>query len=326
MTVAAESSPVPHSHTLKDIPGYIENAFSGKAAQMAQVTEYLSEKAFIPAALAENEVSWFYGNLGIDDMYFASESVESIANHIMALYGAKIFAYTKNDNGLDINLERETDEAAVYIHTSRPGVSQLHGPQHEKRIDAKYLDVSNTERAYRLESYRSKGTVSSSSSTQLRTYFVRQCSFVNPTPSKEEESDIRQTSDKSFLEKATENTLEIYSDVMKMALARTGPVIEMFEVEGSRERRLVIAYKQQTTQSFFSAISDLYHYYDLYSTRKYVEQFSNGITIVSLYLNQIPKSTAPPIEHSIHQIIKEASLIYCLPTTPLQSFFQTNKL
>ncbi|KAF9123510.1 NAD-dependent glutamate dehydrogenase, partial [Linnemannia schmuckeri] len=180
----------------------------------------------------------------------------------------KIFAYTKNDNGLEINLERETDEGAVYIHTSRPGVSQLQGPQHEKRIDAKYLDVSNTERAYRLESYRSKGTVSSSSSTQLRTYFVRQCSFVNPTPTKEQESDIRETSDKSFLEKATENTLEIYSDVMKTALARTGPVIEMFEVEGSRERRLVIAYKQQTTQSFFSAISDLYHYYDLYSTRK----------------------------------------------------------
>ncbi|KAF9288311.1 NAD-dependent glutamate dehydrogenase [Mortierella alpina] len=318
------NSPLPH--TVKNTSGYIENAFPGKEDQMLQVTEYLSEKAFIPAALAQNEVSWFYGNLGIDDMYFASESVESIANHIMALYGAKIFAYTKNDNGLDINLERETEEGAVYIHTSHPGISQLYGPQHEKRIDAKYLDVSSTERAYRLESYRSKGTVSSSSSTQLRTYFVRECSFVNPAPSKEQENDIRETADKSFLEKATENTLEIYSEIMRTALSRTGPVIEMFEVEGTRERRLVIAYKQQTTQSFFSAISDLYHYYDLYSTRKYVEQFSNGITIVSLYLNQIPKSTAPPIEHSIHQIIKEASLIYCLPTTPLQSFFQTNKL
>ncbi|KAG0013844.1 NAD-dependent glutamate dehydrogenase, partial [Podila clonocystis] len=139
-----------HSNTVKDTAGYIENAFPGKEEQMVKVTEYLSEKAFIPAALAQNEVSWFYGNLGIDDMYFASESVESIANHIMALYGAKIFAYTKNDNGLDINLERETEEGAVYIHTSRPGVSQLYGPQHEKRIDAKYLDVSNTERAYRL--------------------------------------------------------------------------------------------------------------------------------------------------------------------------------
>ncbi|KAG0069885.1 NAD-dependent glutamate dehydrogenase [Linnemannia elongata] len=120
-------------YTVKNTSGYIENAFPGKEDQMVQVTEYLSEKAFIPAALAQNEVSWFYGNLGIDDMYFASESVESIANHIMALYGAKIFAYTKNDNGLDINLERETEEGAVYIHTSRPGVSQLYGPQHEKR-------------------------------------------------------------------------------------------------------------------------------------------------------------------------------------------------
>ncbi|KAF9148962.1 hypothetical protein BG015_009269, partial [Linnemannia schmuckeri] len=61
MTVAAETSPVPQTHTVKDTSGYIENAFSGKQAQMVQVTEYLSEKAFIPAALAENEVSWFYG-------------------------------------------------------------------------------------------------------------------------------------------------------------------------------------------------------------------------------------------------------------------------
>ena len=72
-------------------------------------------------------------NLGIDDVYFGTETVETIANHIMALYGAKIFAYTKNENEFDINLERETDEGAVYIHTSRPGVSQAQGPQHERR-------------------------------------------------------------------------------------------------------------------------------------------------------------------------------------------------
>ena len=50
-----------HHHTLKDHSGYHENAFPGKEDQMLQVTEYLSEKAFIPAALAQNEVSWFYG-------------------------------------------------------------------------------------------------------------------------------------------------------------------------------------------------------------------------------------------------------------------------
>ena len=47
------------------------------------------------------------------------------------------------------------------------------------------------------------------------------------------------------------------------------------------------------------------------------EQFSNGITIISLYLNPLPNvHDAPPIENSIHQIMKEASLLYCLPDNP----------
>jgi glutamate dehydrogenase len=66
-------------------------------------------------------------------MYFQQESVDTIAQHILALYGAKIFAYIKNENVLDINLERETEDGAVYIHTSRPGVSVQSGPQHERR-------------------------------------------------------------------------------------------------------------------------------------------------------------------------------------------------
>ena len=73
-------------------------------------------------------------------MYFSLENVDTIANHILALYGAKIFAYTKHEEReLDINLERETEDGAVYIHTSRPGVSQLTGPQHERRY---FLNVS----------------------------------------------------------------------------------------------------------------------------------------------------------------------------------------
>jgi glutamate dehydrogenase len=89
-------------------------------------------------------------------------------------------------------------------------------------------------------------------------------------------------------------------------------------------------------------LSDLYHFYSLYSARKYVgkhdfyltflcawtkiharslEQFSNGITIISLYLNPLPTSHAPPIEHSIFQVMKEASLLHCLPDNP---FFAGN--
>ncbi|KAJ3048167.1 NAD-dependent glutamate dehydrogenase [Rhizophlyctis rosea] len=306
--------------------GYASNVFAEKQEQLLKVCAYVEEKGFIPKELVFNEVSWFYGNLGIDDMYFQLESVETIAQHIMALYGAKILAYTRNENALDINLERETDDGAVYINTSQAGVSALNGPQHEKRIDDRYLDRSTKDLAYRMESYRSSGTVSAALSTQLRCYFVRKCNFINPNSSLAEEADIRVVSDRTFLEKATENTLDIYSKLMKEALARTGPVIEMFELPGTREKRLVVAYKQRTTTSFNSAMSDLYHFYSLYSTRKYIEQFSNGITIMCLYLDQTPGSKGPPIEHTIFQVMKEASLIHCLPITPLQKFFQEGKL
>ncbi|KAJ3367531.1 NAD-dependent glutamate dehydrogenase [Allomyces arbusculus] len=308
--------------------GYADNSFGGKGEQMVQVAAHLAEKGFIPENLIQNEVQWFYTNLGIDDMYFMLEPIDTIANHIMALYGAKIFAFTKNDSVLDINLERETDTSAVYIHTSQPGVSTT-GPQIERRIDTNYLDVSTTApggKAFRLETYRSLGA-GVASPTQLRCYFVGECSFVKPDPTPEEAADIRLVADKLFLEKATEHTLDVYERVMRQVLHRTGPVIELIEMEGTREKRLVIGFRQKSTQGYFSALSDLYHYYSLYSTRKYVEQFSNGVTIMSLYLNQLPSATnAPPIEVAIHQVIKEASLIYCLPTTPFQSFFQAGEL
>lgn len=92
----------------------------------------------------------------------------------------------------------------------------------------------------------------------------------------------------------------------------------------------MIAYKQGSALGFFSALSDLYHYYGLTSTRKYVEQFSNGITVISLYLQQAndPKLAGrhPPVEASIYQIVKEVSLLYCIPQNRFQVQFATGKL
>jgi len=87
---------------------------------------------------------------------------------------------------------------------------------------------------------------------------------------KEDEIDIAKISDKTFLEKATENTKQLYQNIVKAVVERTGPVIEMFEVQGSRERRLVVGYRQRSAQGLFSALSDLYHYYGVTSARKYV--------------------------------------------------------
>ena len=278
------------------------------------------------------EVDWFYNHLGIDNAYFLSEQPQVISDHILALYSAKLLAYTKHDpEKLVIDLEKITPEAeagkskegAVFIHTSTAGVSVREGPGGvvEKRIDELYLDNSTPEKAFRLETFRSAGAISSTISQQLRCYFVARCAFPTSGPVKDEKghTDIRSVSDASFLEKATSNTLDIYQSIMNEVEKRAGPVIEMFEVEESRERRIVVGYKMGGTRQFFSALSDLYHFYGLYSARKYVEQFSNGVTIISMYLNPVPNTRAPPIEHSIHQVVREASLLYCLPNNPFFS-------
>lgn len=316
---------------------------------------------------------FFSSDLGIDDMYFQIEPEEVIAGHILHLYSAKIASHVKGEASFSVNLEQESDEGAVYIHNSIPGISNVHGLNYEKRIDALYLDPSVSDKAYRMESYRSQGVLLSNAvRAQLRCYFIKKCQFVNATAAgkgqlqEHDLMDIRTVSDATFLAKATPSTLELYQAVIRAVLQRTGPVIELVEnSEGThhyrqhqsgsfssssfaiKTKRIIIGYRQKSTQEYFSALSDLYHYYRLYSTRKYVENFANGVTIVCLYLAPLSANPSygnnedtrragdsgenifndiPSIEHSIIQVMKEASLLFCLPRTPLQEYFQTGRL
>ncbi|KAA1103082.1 NAD-dependent glutamate dehydrogenase [Puccinia graminis f. sp. tritici] len=317
-TPSATPEPPHRHHVVKNTAGYEDIVFEGKKTQALNVEEIVGKSGFVPQNLVHNEVAWFYNNLGIDDQYFRMESAETVAEHVTSLYGAKILAWSRHQKQLDINLEKETETNAVYIHSSTPGVSDP-STNFEARIDEKFLDIPMKDGTFRLETYRSAGNVASNVAQQLRCYFVTKCNFVNASPDAKsaDYSDIRKVSDQTFLSKVSPNTLEIYQSLMQAALARTGPVVECYEVEGnSLERRVVIAYRHASTNHFFSAMSDLYHFYGLYSTRKYVERFSNGMTIISIYLHSL---RGPPIESAITQVIREASLVFCLPNNP---FFQ----
>ncbi|KAH8726513.1 Glutamate/Leucine/Phenylalanine/Valine dehydrogenase-domain-containing protein [Phaeosphaeriaceae sp. PMI808] len=298
-----------------------------KEKQMEEVMDGVEAKGFIPPELVEDETRWFYDQLGIDDMYFATETVDVIINHIHSLYAAKVAAYARDDKIPDIRLDKEASDHAVYIDTSKPGISVIGGAGYEQRIDKKYLNPKGNT-LYRVESFRSETPLPGSEDQQLRCYFIYQCEFDHPNP-KPTETNIDIVGDKRFLQKATANTRAIYQEILQIASSRTGPVIESFDIENSRDKRLVVAYKQGSALGLFSALSDLYHYYGLTTSRKYVEQFSNGYTVMSLYIRQLPGGAGakhPPIEASIHQIIKEVSLLYCIPQTKFQTLFATSRL
>lgn len=318
-----------HRILSEEDPGYVAAKFEGKEKQMEQVLDQLEGKGFIPSEFVVGETEWFYNQLGIDDTYFQTESVDAIVTQILSLYAAKVAAYARDDKKLEIRLDKEAEDHAVYIDTSKPGVSSVEGPRYEQRIDKKYVNGSTPDNSYRVETFRSPTSIPGDDGQQLRCYFVYKCQFANPNPGPNE-TNIDIIGEKRFLQKATANTKAVYQEIISNAVARSGPVIEMFEIEKSREKRLVIAYRQGSAMGLFSALSDLYHYYRLTSSRKYLENFSNGITVISLYLRPLKDAEIaakyPPIEAAIHQIIKEVSLLYCIPQNRFQHHFAVGRL
>jgi glutamate dehydrogenase len=287
---------------------------------------------WIPEDRVDNQIEWFYNELGIDDVYFQAQSVQAISNHITSLYAAKVASATREDHREEIRLDLEADDSAVYIDTSEPGVSNSEGPRYEQRLQAKYLDGAVDNKRFRVETFRSPGNLTGTpkSKATLQCYFVYQCDFAEPNPGPQE-TKLELVSDRVFLAKATKNTLQIYQEVLELAVTRTGPIIEAFHTKNPRDKRLVVAFRQRTALGIFSALTDLCHYYGVISSRKYVEQFSNGITIISMYLKPAPGGPTPftkfpPIEQSIHQICKETSLLYCIPQNEFQTLFVSSRL
>ena len=287
------------------------------------------EGSWIPKDHIDDQVDWFYKDLGIDDVYFQTETPEAIKSHITSLYAAKVAASAREEQRQEIRLDMEATDHAIYIDTSAPGVSNTGGPRYEQRLEAKYLDGGDHNRRFRVETFRSPSKIHPSSSATMRCYFVYQCQFVdsNPDPS---DTRLHVIGDRGFLAKATKNTMQVYQNIIEMAVACTGPVIEAFDIEASQEKRLVVAFRQRRAMGLFCALSDLYHYYGVTSSRKYVEQFSNGITVMSIYLKPTPGAEAAvkysPIETSIRHIVREISLLYCIPQNKFQNLFAVGRL
>ncbi|PSK38167.1 hypothetical protein C7M61_002719 [Candidozyma pseudohaemuli] len=327
---------------------YIDTPFLGKQDQFDQVLDILDLTGFIPESLIESEAKWFYNCLGIDDVYFAKETPKGIASHIHSLYSCKVQAFASDIKVSEqplIRYKREGASHSVFFDTL------FHGAGFDKRrfddvIDEKYIDSSYGNEAYRLEYFSAPLQYSLdpilagvaekyAANPDSAAIFAKQqvkCHFVYKTKYAHENADPNETniekiSDETFWKIASDRTKTLYQDVIKKVVSSTGPVIQHFPIEESEEYRVVIGYRQKTSPSYNSALSDLADYYKLSTTRKYVEQFSNGVTIISMYIKAtVDGSGKTPIDLSIYQVIKEASLLYCIPHNYFHDLFIKNEL
>jgi glutamate dehydrogenase len=313
------------------------------ASNLFSVKRIITAARWIPEEKVDSQIEWYYNELGIDEEYFEQESPHIISNHIASLYAAKVASVAREGTREEIGLDAEGQDHAIYVDTSERGRSWSHtgGRRYEQRLEEKYLDGAVSNKRFRVEAFCSPANLGNAPPLDplkcpiMRCYFVYECQFNEPNYNDPDEDRLDYISDKMFLAKTTKKTMEIYQKIIRDAVSSAGPVIEVFEgnVQSSeREKRLVIAFRQRTAPGMYSALSDLYHYYDVICPRKYLDQFSNGITVISLYLKAAanPKNVyakrPQSIEESIQQIKKEISLLYCIPRNKFQSLFASGRL
>lgn len=296
--------------------GYVPTPFPGKEKQFDLVLDELDRAGFIPEALIESETRWFYEQLGIDDVFFARESVAGIAGHIHALYAAKLEQYAAGNSVPVIHLAREEEDHAVYFTLTKG---------FEERIDERYLNSSSKEKLYRVELFRAP-----LGKDHIRLHFVYRTQFpenkatdLSGLAAYDDLGALDAFSDSTFSKIALPHTKNLYARILSETPSTMGPVIHHYDVDGSKEHRLVIAFHQNTSTNYCSALSALLSYYKLTETRRYVEQFLCGVTVVSLYI-EADASAHPAL--LVQQVVKEASLLYCLPNNDFASFFRDSSL
>ncbi len=84
-------------------------------------------------------------------------------------------------------------------------------------------------------------------------------------------------------------TKGFYSLVLAEASSRMAPSIRVFKPSGSdaNECLLLVGYRTGSTHSYFTGISDVYRYYNLYAVEKFAEPFSNGVVIFGFHLGYV---------------------------------------
>ena len=234
-----------------------------------QFIEKIAHLGVIPSSRLTSEVIWFFRHLGLDDYYFKSISEQDIIQHIVGLYGAKVLAIFNSQEKLQLRLQQETATSALYIVPSEPGSEKSPSLLVESRIEDLYLKegykheptpvaFTTSPGCYRVASYRTNGKIAENSPHHLRLFIVEQPQFPEPNVDANETS-LEKIFDRRFLLEATPNTKEIVSKILPKAVATLAPVVLVEESSKSDEIRVVIAYRYNTTHSFFTALTSLYH-------------------------------------------------------------------
>jgi glutamate dehydrogenase len=252
----------------------------------------------------ERELHTFCCKIGMAPYYFRTTPPETIANHIESIMAAEIIAINRGSNQLEVDLISEREDSAMYIINAGHGKAV----EMERRIEKLFP-------SFRLQSYRTRGIALQS---PFRTYFVERPDHPEPNPGPGED-DIRKVGARQFLAMSTQSVIDRYQGVLSRSLASDGPYVEASDTKAN-ETRIMISIPASGGYRFISGVSDIINHYGLFSLYKFLEPFSNGRLIHTVYVDR-----AAAAAH-LADIIHDIGLIYINPENTLSPLIRNNTL
>jgi glutamate dehydrogenase len=265
----------------------------------------LGHGSYTPEAVRQ-ELEWFCTGLVMSDYYFKTTPLETIANHIEALRAAEIITKVSQEKVIKVDLGTERENGAVYLVDD----NHFRAWEIERRIEERYP-------GFRVQSYR---TIRKALELEyLRLYLVSKPEFPKASVPPEE-TDLSKVGDKTFLSAIPPAIRDTYRRLLADSRGWETPLLDVCHESKTQELRLMVVAKHDSSQRFFSNISDVLHSHGFYSNRKYIEPLANGKTVISIYLDDIRD------EALLQNLVEDISLVYVIPDSPLSELFREGKL
>jgi glutamate dehydrogenase len=274
--------------------------------QLKEIEEIILSHGHYAKSTVRAEIEWFSTGLGLDAYYFQTTPLKTIASHIEAVKSAAIMASLQKKTALQIDLATEHKDEAIYLVDD----------QHSRALDVEHR-IEEKYPCSRLQTYRTTGKPRGAK--HLRLYQVNRPRFCGDKVYAED-TDLKKIACRLFLKTATQETQKRYQDIIERSRGWETPLIDVSHKKDSNELRIMVAINRESPSRFFSNVSDVFNSHGLFSNRKYVEQFANGKTVYTFYLNDIRD------ESLIQDLLADISLVYVLPESPLSELFREGKL
>jgi glutamate dehydrogenase len=263
---------------------------------LVTLEEFILNTGYMSREKALEEIELFAIELGIDEYYFKTTSIDDIAGHLIAISASELVSKYGGE-GVGIELINEQEDRAVYI------VETSKTEEIEERIENKYPMC-------RLESYRIK---KKSNRQHLRLYIVTKPSFKKGLEEKEGLT-FNEVADTSFLEISYPETIARYKATWEWMHNRVAPYISISDKPDTSETRVMVGIHGQAGRQFLSNFTRLIHRHKIFSNRKYMEPFFDQKRIISFYFNNLDKKI-------VEDLSREINTMVMLPQNPISKLF-----